>query len=92
MQAVSGTTVKQPKVLGKSMPNVLKDMFFADEHMYPSFLVLIDNISGNYCYCLKGRGRFLLGIKPYLIFVKCFTIYKSFSQLLPYLIFKSSLC
>lgn len=87
-------------VVGKSMPNVLKDMFFPDEHMYPSFLVLIDNISGNYCHCLKGCGRFLLGIKQYLIFVKCFPFYKcfsfskfmSFSQLFPYLRFKSSLC
>ena len=80
MQAVSGTTLKkQPMVLGKSMPNVLKDMFFADEHMYPSFLVLIDNISGNCCPCLKGYGRFLLGIKQYLIFVKCFSIYVIFT-------------
>lgn len=92
MQAVSGTTLKkQPVVpISKSMPNVLKDMFFADEHMYPSFLVLIDNISGNCCYCLKGCSRFLLGIKQYLIFIKCFSIYVIFT-VVP-LIFKSSLC
>lgn len=92
MQAVSGTTLKkQPVVpIGKSMPNVLKDMFFADEHMYPSVLVLIDNINSNCCYCLKGCSRFLLGIKQYLIFVKCFSIYVIFTVVL--LIFKSSLC